>query len=78
MSNSLLNYPKNIATAYVLLFWLGLFGAHRFYIRSYGLGVVYLLTLGLLGIGVLVDLFLLADRTDKANQQILAAPSGSK
>ena len=51
--------PKSKLVAFVLWFFLGIFGAHRFYIGSYGLAVVYLFTFGLLGIGWLVDLVLL-------------------
>lgn len=68
---TLYNYPKQISTAYVLLGLLGVVGAHRFYIRSYGLGVVYLFTLGLFGIGIIVDLFILADRTNQVNKTII-------
>lgn len=51
--------PKSKLVALILWFFLGLFGGHRFYIGSYGLAVVYLLTFGLLGIGWLADLVLL-------------------
>lgn len=51
--------PKSKLVAFILWFFLGYFGAHRFYIGSYGLAVVYLFTFGLLGIGWLVDLVLL-------------------
>lgn len=69
MNNTLLNYPKNIATAYALLFFLGIVGAHRFYTGRVGTGVLYLFTLGLLGIGVLVDVFTLAGKTDEHNRR---------
>lgn len=42
------------------VFWiLGFLGAHRFYFGRPVSGVIWLLTLGLLGIGWLVDLFLI-------------------
>jgi len=42
-----------------LLGFVGLCGLHRFYCRRYWTGFLWLLTLGLLGIGQLIDLFLL-------------------
>lgn len=46
---------KNRTTALLLCFFLGAFGAHRFYVGKTGTGILYLLTIGLFGIGVLVD-----------------------
>lgn len=46
---------KSKTTAVLLCFFLGGFGAHWFYLRRPGLGILYLLTLGLLGIGVTVN-----------------------
>lgn len=66
--------PKSKLITLILWFFLGLFGGHRFYIGSYGLAVVYLLTLGLFGIGWLVDLvLLLLDRLKDRNGLPVAA-----
>ena len=46
---------KKRLVAFLLAFFLGFVGAHRFYVGKTGTGVLYLLTGGLLGIGVLVD-----------------------
>lgn len=73
-NNYLLNYPKSVGTAYVLLFFFGVLGVHRFYLRSVGLGVAYLFTLGFFGIGPLVDLFTLSRKVDELNRRI-AAPA---
>lgn len=43
--------------ALLLCVFLGVFGAHKFYERKYLLGVLYIFTLGLLGVGVLIDFF---------------------
>ena len=50
---------KNKWTAFVLCLLLGYFGAHKFYEGKVGMGVLYLFTLGLFGIGWFVDLIVL-------------------
>jgi TM2 domain-containing membrane protein YozV len=51
---------KRILPAFLLCFFFGIFGAHRFYVGKIGSGVAQLLTIGGLGIWALVDLILLA------------------
>ena len=50
---------KNKWTAFVLCLLLGYCGAHKFYEGKVGMGVLYLFTLGLFGIGWFVDLIVL-------------------
>ena len=45
--------------AILLCFFLGVLGIHRFYLGHIGMGVLYLLTGGLCGIGALIDFILL-------------------
>ncbi|MBQ7138712.1 MAG: TM2 domain-containing protein [Clostridia bacterium] len=45
--------------ALLLCFFLGIIGAHKFYLGRFGLGLVYLFTYGLFGIGWLVDMIVL-------------------
>lgn len=47
---------KNKWVAFVLCFFLGVFGAHKFYEGKVGMGILYIFTGGLCGIGVIVDL----------------------
>lgn len=53
---------ENYCTALVLLIFLGGFGAHRFFVGRHISGVFFILTLGFLGAGVLVDGVLLVLR----------------
>lgn len=47
--------PKNKWVAFLLCLFLGMFGAHKFYEGKIGMGIVYLFTGGLFGIGWLID-----------------------
>ena len=51
--------PKNKWAALALCFFLGIFGAHKFYEGKIGMGILYLFTGGLCGIGALVDFIVL-------------------
>ena len=51
--------PKNKWIAFLLCFFLGYLGVHRFYEGKIGTGILYFFTMGLFGIGVLVDLIIL-------------------
>ena len=51
--------PKNKWVAFFLCLFLGIFGAHKFYEGKIGIGILYLLTGGLVGIGWLIDVFVL-------------------
>ena len=42
-------------TAFLLCFFLGVFGAHKFYEGKVGMGILYLFTAGLFGIGAFID-----------------------
>ena len=50
---------KNKWVALLLLLFFGAVGGHKFYEGKVGMGVLYIFTLGLLGVGVIVDFFTL-------------------
>jgi TM2 domain-containing membrane protein YozV len=50
---------RRILPALLLCFFLGVFGAHRFYAGKIGTGILELLTVGGLGIWWLVDMILI-------------------
>jgi TM2 domain-containing membrane protein YozV len=58
---------KSKGVAYLLWFFLGIFGAHRFYLEKIGTGILYLLTGGVFGIGWIIDLFTLGNQVDVYN-----------
>jgi len=59
--------PIDYTVAWVLLTYLGVLGIHRFYQGKWISGVIYLLTGGLLGIGVIYDFWTLNDQVSEAN-----------
>lgn len=54
--------------AWVLLTFLGLFGVHRMYMGKWVTGVIYLLTVGLLGIGYIYDYWTLNEQITSLNR----------
>lgn len=63
---------KRILPALLLCFFVGFLGVHRFYVGKIGTGILQLLTLGGLGIWVLVDFILIVVGafTDKMGNKI--------
>lgn len=59
---------KNPIIVFVLCLLFGILGVHRFYLRKFGTGILMLLTLGGLGVWVLVDLIFLATNSFKDKQ----------
>lgn len=58
---------KSKVVAYLLWFFLGGLGFHRFYLNKIGTGILWFLTIGLLGIGWFIDLFTLGGQVDEYN-----------
>ena len=61
--------PWDYTVAWILLTFLGPLGIHRFYLGKWGTGLVFLLTGGLLGLGVLYDLWTLNGQVSEINQR---------
>lgn len=65
-------FMKSKGIAYLLWFFFGLAGFHRFYVGKIFTGILYLLTFGFLGIGWFLDLFLLSGYVDTYNALYMA------
>ncbi len=51
--------PLSRTVAFLLCFFIGGMGVHRFYVGKVGSGILYFLTMGIFGIGVFIDLILI-------------------
>ncbi|XP_064596528.1 uncharacterized protein LOC135463141 [Liolophura sinensis] len=65
---------RSVTDTYILWFPCGLFGMHHFYLRNYKLAIVYLLTVGIFGIGWLVDLFRIPSLVRESNRKQAREP----
>jgi TM2 domain-containing membrane protein YozV len=63
---------RSVGVAYGLwaLCIVGVAGIHRFYLGRYVTGVLWLLTWGFLGIGLLIDLFLISGMVQRKNWEL--------
>lgn len=59
---------KGYTLSWILLTFLGIFGIHRFYLGKWVTGLIWLLTGGLLLLGLLYDLWTLNEQIDKVNR----------
>jgi len=59
----------SMGSAYLLWWFWGVFGGHRFYLGKVGTGILWLLTGGLCGLGWLIDIFLVAGHVNDINEK---------
>lgn len=59
---------KDVLVTYILWFFLGPLGGHRFYLNQVGMGVFYFLTFGGCGLLWLIDIALIPDLVNRANR----------
>jgi len=62
--------PISYNLAWILLTFLGLFGIHRFYMGKWFTGIIYLLTGGLVGLGILYDFWTLNEQVSMRNRMV--------
>jgi TM2 domain-containing membrane protein YozV len=62
--------PKKLWVAYLLWFFFGFLGIHKFYLGKIVMGILYIITGGLFFIGWFVDLFTLPSQVDLYNLKI--------
>lgn len=60
--------PIDYSLAWLLLTFLGIFGAHRFYTGKIVTGLLYLLTGGIVGIGIVYDYWTLNEQISELNR----------
>jgi TM2 domain-containing membrane protein YozV len=67
------DYPEGAHSynvSWILLTFLGVFGIHRFYLGKWLTGLVYLLTLGLFGLGIIYDYWTLNGQIREVNSVV--------
>jgi TM2 domain-containing membrane protein YozV len=60
--------PANYTVAWILLTFLGVFGLHRFYLGKWITGIIWLLTGGLLLLGILYDYWTMNEQVATRNR----------
>ena len=65
-----LSGEKSYTVSWVCLVFLGIFGVHRFYLGKIGTGVLYLLTVGLFGIGIIYDFWTMNEQVSSKNLEL--------
>lgn len=58
---------KSTGIELILCVFFGALGVHKFYRKKIGMGILYLLTFGLFGIGVVIDTIAILIRLIKSN-----------
>ncbi len=61
---------KSYTVTWILLTFLGVFGLHRIYMGKWVTGIIYFLTIGLFGLGILYDYWTLNEQLSEINEEI--------
>ncbi|MEH6492814.1 MULTISPECIES: TM2 domain-containing protein [Halopseudomonas] len=61
--------PINFNLTWILLTFLGIFGAHRLYMGKWITAIIYFFTVGLFGLGLLYDYWTLNEQISVKNMQ---------
>jgi len=61
--------PINFNLTWILLTFLGIFGAHRLYMGKWVTAIIYFFTVGLFGVGILYDYWTLNEQISVKNMQ---------
>jgi TM2 domain-containing membrane protein YozV len=61
--------PIDYNIAWILLTFAGYLGLHRFYMRKWFSGLLYLISAGLLGIGIVYDFWTLNEQISEINSR---------
>ena len=69
---------KKRLVAFLLCFFLGPLGVHRFYVRKVGSGIAQILTFGGLGIWVLIDLIMILCGAFTQTKKVMQLQNGHK
>jgi len=69
---------RELWVTYLLWFFFGVIGVHKFYLNKFGWGIIYIFTAGLFFIGWLVDLFTIPSQVRKYNKEVRAAVQGTR
>ena len=70
--NTYIMGDTDYSVAWLLLFFTGIFGLHRFYMGKWVTGIIYLFTFGLVGLGILYDFWTLNGQVHEKNSQTRA------
>ncbi len=62
---------KSKTVAFILCFFLGFTGAHKFYVGKILMGILYFFTFGFFGIGWIIDVILILMGSFKDNNNLL-------
>ncbi len=70
LSSEMNKRQKSPTVAWLLWFFLGGIGGHRYYLGRIGTAILMTLTIGCIGIWTLIDLFFISKMIRKANEKI--------